>query len=270
MTPDLVVVADGSLSRFGRELGTARRKDYPYGLAVRGYAASPNSSDPMLESQLNITDSQGRTLPGYGWIFPLGDGTINVGAGVISSFKAFKEVNTSRVLEAYIESLPDHWQVDETSLLTKPVGGKLPMSMSVGPKVGRNWVSIGDAAGAVNPFNGEGIDYAYETARMAAGRIVEALGSRDTTRLVAYEADLEREYADYNRVARAFVIAVGRPRVMRTLTRTGLRSRPLMEWVLKVMANLLEPEERGMAERVYGAIEKVVRLGPDPLIKSRA
>lgn len=270
VTPDLVVVADGSLSRFGRELGTARRKDYPYGLAVRGYAASPNSSDPMLESQLNITDSQGRTLPGYGWIFPLGDGTINVGAGVISSFKAFKEVNTSRVLEAYIESLPDHWQVDETSLLTKPVGGKLPMSMSVGPKVGRNWVSIGDAAGAVNPFNGEGIDYAYETARMAAGRIVEALGSRDTTRLVAYEADLEREYADYNRVARAFVIAVGRPRVMRTLTRTGLRSRPLMEWVLKVMANLLEPEERGMAERVYGAIEKVVRLGPDPLIKSRA
>lgn len=266
--PRFVVVADGSLSRFGRRLGTARRKDYPYGLAVRGYAASPNSADPMLESQLNIVDSQGRTLPGYGWIFPLGDGTINVGAGVISSFKAFKEVNTSRVLEAYIAGLPEHWQVDESSLLSRPVGGKLPMSQSVGPKFGANWVAIGDAAGSVNPFNGEGIDYAYETGRMAARHLTEALASNDPGRLRGYADELDSEYADYNRVARAFVIAVGRPRVMKALTRTGLRSRPLMEWVLKVMANLLEPEDKGMSERVYGAIEKIVKVGPDPRIKA--
>jgi geranylgeranyl reductase family protein len=268
VTPKVVVVADGSLSRFGRKLGTERRKDYPYGLAVRGYATSTNSQDPMLESQLNILDKEGRTLPGYGWIFPLGDGTINIGAGVISSFKAFKDVNTSRVLEAYIAGLPDHWAVDETSLISRPVGGKLPMSLSVGPKVGPNWVAIGDAAGAVNPFNGEGIDYAYETGRMAARHIALALGSGDLGDLQGYARELDAEYRDYNRVARAFVIAVGRPAVMRTLTRTGLRSRPLMEWVLKVMANLLEPEDRGMAERVYGAIERIVKIGPDPLIKA--
>jgi geranylgeranyl reductase family protein len=268
VTPKVVVVADGSLSRFGRKLGTERRKDYPYGLAVRGYATSTNSQDPMLESQLNILDKEGRTLPGYGWIFPLGDGTINIGAGVISSFKAFKAVNTSRVLEAYIAGLPDHWAVDETSLISRPVGGKLPMSLSVGPKVGPNWVAIGDAAGAVNPFNGEGIDYAYETGRMAARHIALALGSGDLGDLQGYARELDAEYRDYNRVARAFVIAVGRPAVMRTLTRTGLRSRPLMEWVLKVMANLLEPEDRGMAERVYGAIERIVKIGPDPLIKA--
>ena len=98
------------------------------------------------------------------------------------------------------------------------------MSFSVGPKVGSNWVAIGDAAGAVNPFNGEGIDYAYETGRMAARHVVAALGTRDLQRLAGYEAELEAEYAAYNRVARAFVIAVGRPAVMRTLTRTGLRS----------------------------------------------
>ena len=268
VSPRIVVVADGSLSRFGRALGTKRRKDYPYGLAVRGYASSPNSKDPMLESQLNIIDGLGRTLPGYGWVFPLGDGTINVGAGVISSFKAFKEVNTSHVLSAYLAALPEHWEVDESSLLTRPVGGKLPMSLSVGPKVGANWITIGDAAGAVNPFNGEGIDYAYETARLATRHVSEALAANGAGSMDGYERALEDEYRDYNRVARAFVIAVGRPTVMRTLTRAGLRSRPLMEWVLKVMANLLEPEERGMAERVYGAIERIVRLGPDPLLKS--
>jgi hypothetical protein len=68
-------------------------------------------------------------------------------------------------------------------------------------------------------------------------------------------------------VARAFVVAIGNPAVMRTLTRTGLRSRPLMEWVLKVMANLLEPEDKGMSERVYGAIERIVRIGPEPRLK---
>jgi geranylgeranyl reductase family protein len=264
--PRVTVIADGSLSRFGRELGTARRKDYPYGLAVRGYHSSPNSGDTFLESQLNIVDRHGRNVPGYGWIFPLGDGTINIGAGVLSSFKGWKDVNTSQILDAYIERLPDYWGVSADSQLTKPVGGKLPMAFSVGPKVGRNWVTIGDASGAVNPFNGEGIDYAYETGRLAAGFIAEALAADDLVRLRRYCDALEAEYGDFHRVARAFVVAIGNPALMRILTRTGLRSRPLMEWVLKVMANLLEPEEYGMAERVYHAIERIVRIGPEPLV----
>jgi flavin-dependent dehydrogenase len=142
------------------------------------------------------------------------------------------------------------------------------MAFSVGPRVGRNWVAIGDAAGAVNPFNGEGIDYAYETGRLAAEVIEEALGSGDPSRLYRYEQAVDDEYSAYHRVARAFVIAVGNPAVMKVATRTGLRSKPLMEWVLKVMANLLEPEEYGMQEHVYRAIERIVAIGPDPLQRS--
>ena len=267
LEPDIVVIADGSLSRFGRALGTHRRRDYPYGMAVRGYYESPNSHDDMLESQLHILDKEGRAMPGYGWIFPLGDGSINIGAGVLSTFTGWKDINTSRILESYISRLPDYWEVTEDSQLTRPVGGKLPMAFSVGPKVGRNWIAIGDASGAVNPFNGEGIDYAYETARLASGFIAEALATGDGGHLKRYGDAIEDEYGDYHRVARAFVIAVGNPSVMKTLTSVGIRSRPLMEWVLKVMANLLEPEEYGMAERVYNAIEKLVKIGPDPRIR---
>ena len=267
LTPDIVVIADGSLSRFGRALGTHRRRDYPYGMAVRGYYESPNSHDDMLESQLHILDKEGRAMPGYGWIFPLGDGSINIGAGVLSTFTGWKDINTSRILESYIARLPDYWEVTEDSQLTRPVGGKLPMAFSVGPKVGRNWIAIGDASGAVNPFNGEGIDYAYETARLASGFIAEALATGDGGHLKRYGDAIEDEYGDYHRVARAFVIAVGNPAVMKTLTSVGIRSRPLMEWVLKVMANLLEPEEYGIAERVYNAIEKIVKIGPDPRIR---
>jgi flavin-dependent dehydrogenase len=134
------------------------------------------------------------------------------------------------------------------------------MSLSVGPKVGRNWVLIGDASGAVNPFNGEGIDYAYETGRMAAGFIADAAAG-DETALAGYALDLEETYGDYHRVARVFVKAIGNPAVMRSLTTVGLRSKPLMEWTLKVMANLLDPDEAKMSEHIYYAIERTVNVG---------
>lgn len=262
--PDFVVIADGSLSRFGRALGTGRRKDYPYALAVRGYYESPNSSDGFIESQLNMRDRDGRIMPAYGWVFPLGDGTVNIGAGVMSTFAGWKDVNTSEILDSYVAALPEHWEVTEDSQLTKPVGGKLPMALSVGPKVGRNWLVVGDASGAVNPFNGEGIDYAYETSRLAAEYIEMAVGSSDPGVLHRYPQALDDEYSAYHKVARTFAIAVGNPAVMRVLTRVGFRSRPLMDWTLKVMANLLEPEDRGMTEHIYQAIERVVSAAPDP------
>mgnify|MGYP001811963305 FL=1 len=257
--PQYVVVADGSLSRFGRQLGTERRRDFPFGLAVRGYWESPNSSDGFIESQLDIRDGEGRAMPGYGWVFPMGDGTVNVGAGLVSTFKGWKDINTSSILKAYLAELPEHWHVGPDPI-ARPIGGKLPMAFSVGPKSGRNWVLVGDAAGAVNPFNGEGIDYAYETGRLAAGLIAVALLTDDPDALTAYDEHLAAEYAAYHRVARIFVSAIGNPSVMRTLTTVGMRSRPLMEWVLKVMANLLEPDERGMAEKVYLAIERAVEM----------
>ncbi|MGB5168994.1 MAG: geranylgeranyl reductase family protein [Acidimicrobiia bacterium] len=259
VVPRYVVVADGSLSRFGRQLGTERRRDYPFGLAVRGYWESPNSTDGFIESQLDIRDSEGRAMPGYGWVFPMGDGTINVGAGLVSTFKGWKDINTSRILDAYVAALPEHWHVGPEPV-ARPIGGKLPMALSVGPKSGRNWVLVGDAAGAVNPFNGEGIDYAYETGRLAAGLVADALATDDPEALSVYDELLAADYAAYHRVARIFVSAIGNPSVMRTLTTVGMRSRPLMEWVLKVMANLLEPEERGMAEKVYVAIERAVEM----------
>ena len=265
--PKMVVVADGSLSRFGRKLGMERRKDYPYGLAVRGYWRSPNSDDSYLESQLDIRDREGRAMPGYGWVFPLGDGEINIGAGAISSFQGWKDFNTSRLIEAYVAQLPDYWGITDASLVRKPIGGKLPMALSVGPRFGRNWVAVGDSIGAVNPFNGEGIDYAYETARLAADFVVDSLATGDPAVLQGYSQALDDMYADYQRVARRFAIVIGHPAIIRRLTHIGMRSRPLMEWALKVMANLLEPEERGLSERIYGAIERIVKVTPDPLLK---
>ena len=137
------------------------------------------------------------------------------------------------------------------------------MSMSVGPHAGPTYVVIGDAGGSINPFNGEGIAYAYETGRFAATAVDAALTSGDGMALQDYPAQLQDAYGLYFRVARAFVKIIGRPELMRALVGTSMRSRTLMEWVLRIMANLLRPEELGPAEAAYRAVAAIARVVPE-------
>jgi geranylgeranyl reductase family protein len=259
-----VVVADGSLSRFGRALGTARNKSYPQGMAIRGYFESPRSADPWIESCLDVHDRDGRSLPGYGWIFPLGDGTINVGIGLLSTYKGYRDVNTTHLMNEWAATAPERWGIDPDGMLAPPTGGRLPMAGSVNPKVGPNWLIVGDAAGSINPFNGEGIDYAYETGRMAADLIDEAIVSGTGQPLQRYTTMLDDEYGLYFKVARSFARIIGQPVLMRELTRVGMRSQSLMEWVLRIMANLLRDDELGPAEAAYRSVARIARLAPSP------
>jgi len=260
-----VVVADGSNSRFGRALGNSRNRSYPQGMAIRGYFESPQHADPWIESALDVRDRAGHSLPGYGWIFPLGDGTINVGIGLLSTFRDFKSVNTSHLMDEWAATAPEHWGIDPGAILAPATGGRLPMAGSIEPKVGPNFVVVGDASGSVNPFNGEGIDYAYETGRLAATLLDEALSTGNGLALARYPHLLEEEYGLYFKVARLFVKLIGNPAVMKELTRVGMQSRSLMDWVLRIMANLLRPDELGPAELAYKAAATLVRAVPEPV-----
>ena len=259
-----VVVADGANSRFGWALGTARDRTYPLGVAARGYFESPYHDEPWIESHLDLRDRAGHHLPGYGWVFPVGDGTVNVGVGLLSTFAGWKEVNTTHLFDAFCETAPARWGIGPDTACGPPTGGKLPTGLSVVPKAGPTWCTVGDAAGAVNPFNGEGISVAYETGRLAADAIDEALRDGNGLALAGYPARLEERYGLYFKVARAFVRAIGNPGVMRELTRVGFYSRSLVEWVLRIMANLLRPDELGPAEVAYRLVERLVAVGPEP------
>jgi len=258
-----VVVADGANSRFGRALGTFRTREWPYGTAIRTYWESPRHAEPWIESALDVKDRNGNPMPGYGWIFPVGDGTVNIGVGLLSTFREFKSVNTTHLLDAYAHQVADRWEIDADNPECKATSGRIPMGGSVGPKAGPSYLVIGDAAGSVNPFNGEGIDYAYETARMAAAVLHEAIDAGDPTALQRYPSMLDEEYGEYFKVARLFARVIGRPALMRELTRVGMHSRTLMEWVLRIMANLLRPDELGPAELAYKAAANIVKLAPN-------
>jgi geranylgeranyl reductase family protein len=262
---EFTIVADGANSRFGRALGTYRTREWPYGTAIRTYWESPRHADPWIESALDVQDRNGQSMPGYGWIFPVGDGTVNIGVGLLSTFRDFKSVNTTHLLDAYAHQIAERWQIDPARPECRATSGRIPMGGSVGPKAGPTYLVVGDAAGSVNPFNGEGIDYAYETGRLAAATIHEALVAGDPTALQRYPKALDAEYGQYFKVARLFARVIGRPALMRELTRVGMHSRSLMEWVLRIMANLLRPDEIGPAELAYKAVAKIVGLVPERL-----
>jgi geranylgeranyl reductase family protein len=258
-----VVVADGANSRFGRALGTARDRSFPLGMALRGYYRSPRHDDTFIESHLDIRDHEGNVVPGYGWIFPLGDGRVNVGVGLLSVEGRWKGVNTTRLLQTFVDGAPGYWGLSSEAACGPATGGKLPMGLSVGPRVGPTVLCVGDAAGAINPFNGEGIAYGYETGRLAAACLGRALTGVGPEALADYETRLEEAYGLYYLVGRDFVKLISRPALMRACVRTGMHSEGVMSMLLRIMANLLRPDEVGAAEAAYRTLATLARLVPD-------
>ena len=173
----------GPLRRGGRRLQLADRPHAghhaapgpPHGHGPARLLPSERHDDPFIESHLDIRDAEGNVVPGYGWIFPMGDGRVNVGVGLLSTDQRWKGLNTSHLMDAFVDFAPESWGIRPETSLGPPTGGKLPMGLSVGPRAGGNVVIAGDAGGAINPFNGEGIAYGYETGRLAAAALGHAL-----------------------------------------------------------------------------------------------
>ncbi len=258
-----VVVADGQNSRIGRQLGTTRNREWPMGMALRGYYTSDRHDEPWIDSHLDIRDPEGKVVPGYGWIFPLGDGRINVGVGLLSTGGAWKGVNTTKLQEYFVAQTADAWGLSEETSCGPATGGRLPMGLAIGPRTGGNTMCIGDATGTVNPFNGEGIAYGYESGRLAAGVLGEVLLNNDPTMLKLYEERLDEAYGDYYKVARAFVRIISEPKILQACVGLGLRIDPLMKELLKIMANLMSNDKKGPAELGYRAMVRLVDVIPE-------
>ncbi|HET8684615.1 MAG TPA: geranylgeranyl reductase family protein, partial [Micromonosporaceae bacterium] len=245
----LVVAADGVSGRFPLALGLRKRDDRPIGVAVRQYYRSPTRhDDDYLESWLELRSREGgdRLLPGYGWIFGLGDGRVNVGLGVLNSSVAFGKTDYRAMLADWLSTTPPEWGMnDPANADGRAQGAALPMGFNRVPHYTRGVLLVGDCGGLVNPFNGEGIAYAMESGELAAEVIVQAL-ARPTEAgreraLMGYPTELKTRYGGYYRLGGLFVKLIGQPQVMRLATRHGLPHPLLMRFAFKLLANLTDP-----------------------------
>ncbi|GAA3792445.1 geranylgeranyl reductase family protein [Sphaerisporangium flaviroseum] len=260
----LVVAADGNSTRLSLAMGLHKRADRPMGVAVRTYYTSPRHDDDWLESWLELWDTEedgrSRLLPGYGWVFGVGDGTSNVGLGLLNTSEAFQNLDYRDLLRRWVKNMPAEWGFSEESMTGPIRGAALPMAFNRQPHYTRGLVLVGDAGGMINPFNGEGIAYAMETGRIAADTIVSALsGTTPAQRervLRAYPKTLKDAYGGYFTLGRLFVEAIGKPGVMGFLTRHGLPHPTLMRFALKLLANLTD-RQGDASDRIINALSKV-------------
>ncbi|PZF98706.1 geranylgeranyl reductase family protein [Micromonospora endophytica] len=260
----LVVAADGVSGRFPLALGLAKREDRPIGVAVRRYYRSEvRHDDDYLESWLELrAKGTNELLPGYGWIFGLGDGRVNVGLGILNSSSAFGKTNYRRLLTDWLANTPPEWgMTDETNAEGSILGAALPMGFNRVPHYTRGVMLVGDSGGMVNPFNGEGIAYAMESGELAAEVAVQALarpaGAERERALLAYPQELKTRFGGYYRLGGIFVKLIGRPEIMRVATKHGMPHPTLMRFVLKLLANLTDPRGGDAMDRVINAMTRV-------------
>ena len=259
----VVVAADGNSSRLSVAMGLRKRDDRPLGVAVRTYYQSPRHDDDYLESWLDLWDGD-RLLPGYGWIFGMGDGTSNVGLGLLNTSAAFGHTDYHALLRKWLKGMPAEWGFTEENRTAPVRGAALPMGFNRTPHYHQGLLLVGDAGGMVNPFNGEGIAYAMESGEILARTITQALarGHRaDTERVLAgYPHALSQEYGGYYTLGRVFVKLIGKPGLMRFATKHGMSRPALMRFALKLLANLTDPGG-DVSDRLVNGLS---RLAPNP------
>lgn len=240
-----VICAEGAGGQLARSLGRTMRPGVPRTLAVRQYFPSPQSRSGWFEIFAGATRLHGRAVPGYGWVFPVGDGLVNAGAGLETSSAPWRGTNLHRLQRAFLETLPAEWGIRPETAATPPRAGRLPMAAGVWPPHGPGFLLVGDAAAMVNPTSGEGIAYALETGRTAARHVDDALRRGSSPSLEAYTEEIRATYLPY------FRLGVGLGKIIRSralaelVVAATMSSKPLFEFAVTVMAHLDEGDRGG-------------------------
>ena len=256
-----VICAEGAATKFARSLGRVRDEDYPMGFAIRQYFKSPMEHSGWFEAYLDIRSGP-QQVPGYGWVFPVGDGTVNAGVGLLSTYGGWRSVNLHDLQNDFIAQLPPEWDVNTETVCSKPRAGRLFMGASVWPPHGPGFLLAGDAAGMINPCNGEGIAYGYETGRIAGRHIDEALRGGSSPVLTGYTEELRATYGPYFRLGRRFVRLIGHPTLMEKLVGMAMHSQTVMSFALTLLANLEDGRAHNAEQKGLKFMKKLAELKP--------
>ena len=256
------ILAAGAQGMAAKMLGAERDPNETFGLAIRAYALTPRHAERHLEACLSLRDEHGTPVPGYGWMFPAGDGTVNIGVGALSTMKGFKKLNLNTLLDQYASIVRDSWSLGD--YIEKPRAWRLPMSCM--KRHGNGWVAVGDAAGFVNPMNGEGIDYGLESGMLA----VEQFIADPVTAPANYDRVVGERFDAFLRTGRRFSFLIGHPWLLRPGLRIAVGTQSAADITLAVMGNLIDSSTPGAAGRVMKVADGALRIADPVLRRTRA
>lgn len=190
---DIVVGAEGDRSIVAKELLGEKKQHEHYCAGLRVYYENVSDSHPDKFIELHFLKE---LLPGYFWIFPMNDGSVNVGIGMLSSYVSKRKVNLRKSLEDIIQNHPEISKRFKGARPLTPIQGwGLPLG-SVKRKIyGDNFLLTGDAGSLIDPFTGEGIGNAIVSGRIAGETIVKAVheGRYDAEFLSSYHKTVYRQ-----------------------------------------------------------------------------
>ena len=257
-----IILAAGAQGMAAKMLGAERDPNEPFGLAIRAYAPTPRHAERHLEACLSLSDEHGVAVPGYGWMFPAGDGTVNIGVGALSTMKGFKKLNLNTLLDQYATLVRESWSLGD--YIEKPRAWRLPMSCT--KRHGPGWVAIGDAAGFVNPMNGEGIDYGLESGMLAVERFI----ADPNTASESYNELVGERFDAFLRTGRRFSFIIGHPWLLKPGLRLAVGTQVAADITLAVMGNLIDSKTPGAAGRVMKIADGALRIADPVLRRTRA
>jgi geranylgeranyl reductase family protein len=262
----VVVAADGNASRLALAAGCERLESRPIGVAVRTYFQSPMADSDWISSMLELWDGppgRSRLLHGYGWSFPMGDGTCNVGLGLPDAHR-YRDVNLRDLLARWLAGAPPEWEFTEANQIEPVRSAALPMGINRQPLVKRGLIVVGDAAGLINPFIGEGISYAMESGRIAAEQIIDAQAAGFHTRtadrlIAAYATRLADEWGGYFKLGLTFAKVMSNRRIMQFAAHYGLPIPVVRTFTHRILSHLTDSPAHDAYDRIINALTKVAR-----------
>lgn len=274
---DLVLACDGVSSRTAVSAGLARDPQRLMGVAVRAYYESPRSEIDWMEGWLELSDgsdASGSLLPGYGWVFGAGDGTANVGLGMLSTSPAFREMDYRRVLRDWAASLPAEWTFGPEHQRGRALSAALPMAFNRTPHWIPGLMLLGDSAGLVSAFNGEGISNAMQSARFAAEQIVASAGANGPAQrdllLAQYPQRVRAEWGAHFTQGRILAELIGRPRIMKAAVATGMSVPPLMRFVVQAMTELTDRPPSTWEDRAVALLDALTPAASNAAARRRS
>jgi menaquinone-9 beta-reductase len=199
----VVIAADGAASRLARQAGLVTTPAEEMGFAIRGYYGGLRNLSGLLEIYLPLMDpSDHYLLPSYGWVFPTGPHSANIGVGL---FQRVAGVNVRQLMAQFLEFLQNtDRRFAEIQALGNWLGAPLRFDFQPNRCTKPGLALVGDAAGMISPFTGEGISYAIESGKLAAQVIHASLSdiSKSSDRgagvdLSEYGRQLGRHYIGY-------------------------------------------------------------------------